>query len=97
MSEQSSFVYIITNLTNKVLYTGMTSDLAARIRSHRQKLVPGFTKKYNIYKLVYFEPTETRDAALFREKQIKGWVRAKKDKLIEKKNPLWKDLYNELF
>lgn len=81
-------------MTNKsrTLYTGVTNDLARRVYEHKQKLLPGFTSKYNITKLVYFEATEDVYAALNREKQIKGWLRDKKIALIEAANPDWKDL-----
>ncbi len=86
------YVYILTNKTNKVLYTGITSDLTKRIYEHQNKLVEGFTKKYNLTKLVYFEVTEDVNAAITREKQIKGWLRSKKVALIETLNPKWDDL-----
>ena len=84
-------VYIMTN-RSKTLYTGVTSDLIKRIWQHKQKLVEGFTKKYNISTLVYYELTESIVSAIAREKQIKGWVRAKKIALIESQNLGWKDL-----
>lgn len=74
------------------LYTGVTNDLLRRVHEHRQKLVPGFTSKYNISKLVYFEDTDDIASAIGREKQIKGWVRRKKVDLIESINPYWNDL-----
>ena len=81
-------------MTNKsrTLYTGVTNDLERRVYEHKQKLVPGFTSRYNISKLVYFEMTEDVNAALSREKQIKGWLRSKKVVLIESVNPQWEDL-----
>ena len=81
-------------MTNKsrTLYTGMTSDLKKRVWEHKQKLVEGFTKKYNISRLVYWEDTGDVHSAIIREKQIKGWLRAKKIALIETMNPEWKDL-----
>jgi putative endonuclease len=85
------YVYIMTN-KSRTLYTGVTNDLARRVYEHKQKLLPGFTSKYNITKLVYFEATEDVYAALNREKQIKGWLRDKKIALIEAANPDWKDL-----
>ena len=85
------YVYIMTNKA-RTLYTGVTNDLARRVYEHKQKLLPGFTSKYNITKLVYFEATEDVYTALNREKQIKGWLRAKKIALIETTNPVWKDL-----
>ena len=85
------YVYIMTN-RSRTLYTGVTSDLARRAYEHKQKLVPGFTAKYRIAQLVYFEVTQDIHAAIAREKQIKGWLRAKKVALIESANPEWKDL-----
>jgi putative endonuclease len=81
-------------MTNKsrTLYTGITNDLERRVYEHKQKLVPGFTAKYNIDRLVYFEATQDVHAAISREKQIKGWLRAKKIALIESMNPEWGDL-----
>lgn len=86
------WVYIMTNRNNSVLYTGITNDLERRIYEHQQKLVDGFTRKYNAVKLVYYEMTEDVTAAIEREKQIKGWLRKKKTALIESMNPSWKDL-----
>lgn len=86
------YVYILTNWTNKVLYTGVTNDLERRIYEHKNKLIKGFTEKYNINKLVYFDGTTDIKAAITREKQIKGWTRQKKNNLIESVNPQWKDL-----
>jgi putative endonuclease len=77
---------------SRTLYTGVTNDLARRVYEHKQKLLPGFTSKYNITKLVYFEATEDVYTALNREKRIKGWLRDKKIALIETANPDWKDL-----
>ena len=85
-------VYIMTNKRNSVLYTGVTNDLERRIYEHQNKLIEGFTKKYNVIKLVYYEMTEDITAAIEREKQIKGWLRKKKIALIEAVNPSWKDL-----
>ena len=77
------------------LYAGVTSDLARRAYQHRQKLIGGFTEKYNISKLVYFESTNDIRSAIDREKQIKGWLRIKKVALVESLNPQWKDLAEE--
>ena len=85
------FVYIMTN-TSGTLYTGVTNNLERRIYEHKHHLVNGFTNKYNIDKLVYFEETNDINAAISREKQIKGWLRKKKIALIESLNPGWKDL-----
>ncbi|PIR06385.1 MAG: excinuclease ABC subunit C [Candidatus Komeilibacteria bacterium CG11_big_fil_rev_8_21_14_0_20_36_20] len=90
------FVYILTNKNNKVLYTGVTSDLIERIYQHKEKLVKGFTSRYNVDKLVYYEIFEDISEAISREKQIKNLVRRKKLELINKFNPDWKDLYNIL-
>lgn len=90
------YVYILTNCSNKVLYTGITNNLERRLYEHKNKLVKGFTEKYNVSKLVYFATTTDIKAAIEREKQIKGWVRSKKIDLIESINPEWKDLYEEL-
>lgn len=85
------YVYIMTN-NSRTLYTGVTNDLERRVYEHKQKLVPGFTAKYNITRLVYFEITQDVQAAISREKQIKGWLRTRKMALIESVNPEWKDL-----
>ena len=90
------YIYILTNKRNNVLYTGVTNDLQRRVSEHREKLVGGFTKKYNVNKLVYYEETESIEAALNREKQIKGGSRQKKIDLIEGMNPQWRDLYDEI-
>ena len=86
------FVYIMTNKYDEVLYTGVTNDLARRAYEHRNKLVKGFSYKYNLTKLVYFEITNDIYCAIKREKQIKGWLRIKKIQLIESMNPKWDDL-----
>ncbi len=78
-----------------VLYIGVTSGLEVRVYQHKQNLVEGFTKKYKCHKLVYFESTTDVQAALAREKQLKGWTRFKKMQLIQKFNPTWKDLSEE--
>ncbi len=91
-----SYVYILTNVTNRVLYVGVTSNLVKRVYEHKQKLVKGFTAKYNLVKLVYYEVFEDIVEAIKREKQIKGGPREKKLKLIEKANPLFEDLYQSI-
>jgi putative endonuclease len=88
---RSYYVYIMTSYSG-TLYTGMTNDLERRVWEHKQKLVEGFTKRYNVNRLVYFEETPDVEAAIAREKQIKGWVRRKKIELIESVNPEWRDL-----
>ncbi len=85
------YVYIMTN-NSRTLYTGVTNDLIRRVYEHKNKLVPGFTQKYNLDRLVYYVSTGDVRAALQREKQIKGWVRAKKVALIISTNPGWRDL-----
>jgi len=77
---------------SKTLYTGVTNDLMRRVYEHKNKMTAGFTKKYNITRLVYFEETNDVQSAITREKEIKGWLRSKKITLIESKNPKWKDL-----
>ena len=89
------YVYIMTN-RSKTLYVGITSELVRRVYEHKLKLLEGFTKKYNITKLVYFENTTDVMAAISREKQIKGWLRRKKIALIESVNPSWKDLSEDI-
>lgn len=86
------FVYILSNWNDSVLYIGVTSNLPRRLYEHRNGLVDGFTKKYNIHKLVYYEHTNDVYSAISREKQLKKWNRSKKDFLIQRMNPQWKDL-----
>jgi putative endonuclease len=88
-------VYILTNPW-RTLYVGVTNDLTRRVWEHRQKLVPGFTARYGITKLVYFGMTDSIEAAIGREKQIKGWLRAKKVALVESVNPEWRDLAQDM-
>ena len=88
------FVYILASRA-RVLYTGVTGDLQSRIKSHVEGTTPGFTTKYRVNRLVYFEVTRDIRAAIAREKQIKGWVRRKKIALIESSNPTWADLSKE--
>jgi len=85
------FVYILAN-KSRMLYVGVTNDLKRRVFQHKQKTTPGYTSHYNIAKLVYYETTLDIKAAIAREKQIKGWLRAKKLALVESSNPEWKDL-----
>jgi putative endonuclease len=89
------FVYILTHIKNKVLYVGVTNDLERRIYEHKNKLVQGFTEKYNVNKLVYFEETGDVNSALAREKQLKNWHREWKINLISDFNPDWKDISKE--
>lgn len=91
------YVYILTNKSNKVLYTGVTNDLVRRMYEHRHHLdADSFTAKYKVTKLVHFEHTNDVRAAIQREKQIKSWSRARKDDLITQSNPTWDDLYNSI-
>jgi len=90
------YVYIMTN-RSKTLYTGVTNDLTRRVYEHKNKMIDGFTKKYNITKLVYFEETNDILSAITREKQIKGWLRSKKIALIGSVNPKWEDLSERWF
>ena len=90
------FIYILANKRNGTLYTGFTNDLLRRVCEHKNNVVKGFTKKYGVHKLVYYEQCDDFDAALQREKQIKEWKRKWKIKLIEKVNPLWQDFYDEI-
>ena len=83
---------MLTNWNNKVLYTGITNNLERRVYEHKNKLVKGFTAKYNIDKLVYFDSTTNVTSAISKEKQIKGWTRKKKNELIQGINPTWRDL-----
>ena len=89
---KSYYVYILTNWNNKVMYIGITNNLIRRVYEHKNKLVKGFTEKYNVNKLVYFEETRDVIAAITREKEIKKWRREKKDQLVNRMNPTWKDL-----
>ncbi len=89
-------VYIMTNHTNKVLYIGVTSKPIQRTWQHKKKLIEGFSKKYKLYKLVYYENHDAMWTAISREKQLKKWSRKKKDSLINKMNPDWKDLYVDI-
>ena len=90
------YIYIMTSMSG-TLYTGITSDLEKRVYQHKHKLVDGFTKRYNIDRLAYYEETTDIDVAIEREKEIKGWRRSKKISLIESHNPTWKDLAEDWF
>jgi putative endonuclease len=90
------FVYLMTNKNNTVIYTGVTKDFKRRVYEHKEKLIDGFTKKYNVNKLVYFEFTSDITSAIQREKQIKAGSRQKKIDLINSINPEWKDLFNDI-
>ena len=95
-SMAGGYVYILAGAPNGILYVGVTSDLVRRIYEHRNGLVPGFTKKYAIKRLVYFEQYEDIQTAIQREKNIKHWSRAWKVGLIIPGNPEWNDLYNSI-
>ena len=91
------YVYILSNKLNTVIYTGVTRDLIRRVYEHKHSLDPNsFTSKYDVKKLVYFESTSDVRAAIEREKQIKGWNRRRKNKLVESKNPSWEELYDSI-
>jgi len=91
-----SYIYLLANKNNNVLYTGVTSDLIRRVYEHKAKLVKGFTQKYNVDRLVYYEACANIVVAIEREKQIKAWSRKKKNDLINTLNPEWSDLYRSL-
>jgi len=91
--EKQFYVYILASKRNGTLYTGVTSDLVKRIWQHRNSMIEGFTRKYHVTSLVYFEVHRQAEEAIKREKQIKKWKRTWKLKLIEEKNPNWDDLY----
>ena len=89
-------VYILANKRNGTLYVGVTSDLTKRMWEHKNNLVEGFTKKYHVHQLVWYELHESMESAIMREKRLKEWKRAWKLELIEGKNPDWEDLYNTI-
>jgi putative endonuclease len=95
ISMREYYVYITSN-NSKTLYVGVTNNIVRRMREHRSKIHPGFTQRYNVTKLVYYESTDDVSGAIEREKQIKKWRREKKIQLIETMNPEWKDLYKEV-
>ena len=86
------YVYILTNKSDHVMYIGVTNNLERRVYEHKQELIEGFTKRYHVNKLVYFETTTDVRSAIEREKQLKGWRRARKNELVETLNPEWLDL-----
>ena len=91
------YVYILANITGTVVYTGVTNNLIRRVYEHKHNVDPkSFTAKYAVHKLVFFEETNSRYAAISREKQIKSWKRRKKNELVETMNPTWEDLYDSL-
>ena len=91
------YVYLVTNKNDKVMYVGVTNNLERRVYEHKMKMLPGFTEKYNVNKLVYFEETPDVCAAITREKKIKKWRREKKNNLVVAVNPEWKDLSDGWF
>jgi len=93
---KQGFVYILTNYDNSVLYVGVTSNLIKRIFEHKNRLCDGFTSRYHLTKLIYYESIEDMSSAIAREKQIKGGSRKKKVGLVESMNPEWKDLYDDI-
>ncbi|MDH3974514.1 MAG: GIY-YIG nuclease family protein [Deltaproteobacteria bacterium] len=96
MMNKQYYVYIMASKRDGMLYIGVTSDLTGRVYTHKSDLAEGFTNKYHIHNLVYFEVAEDVNSALAREKQLKKWNRAWKIALIEKNNPQWRDLYCDL-
>jgi len=94
--EKHPCVYLLASERNGTLYAGVTSDLPKRIGEHKSRKVAGFTKRYGVYRLVWFEMHQTMDGAITREKQIKEWKRAWKLELIEASNPDWADLFEEI-
>ena len=90
------YIYIITNTNNKVLYIGVTNNLIRRIYEHKHKMVEGFSNTYNLNKLVYYEQYSSIQQAIEREKQLKTWHGSWKNRLINKQNPSWRDLYDEI-
>ena len=94
--DRQCYIYMMTNKRNTVIYTGVTNNLKRRVYEHKEKLIEGFTKKYNITKLVYYEVLKDIENAILRENQIKGGSRQKKIELINNMNKEWRDLYEEL-
>ncbi|MGX1309077.1 putative endonuclease [Amorphus suaedae] len=91
------YVYLLASRRNGTLYLGMTDDLARRISEHREKLKPGFSQRYGVSHLVWYESHDSREAAFVRERQMKAWKREWKIRLVEEQNPDWIDLYETLF
>jgi putative endonuclease len=94
--EKKYYVYIVAS-SSGTLYIGVTNSLLRRIHEHKNGLIEGFSKKYSCHKLIYYEISGDVNSAIGREKQLKGWRREKKENLIKKFNPHWKDLYDEMF
>ncbi len=97
MQEKNYFVYIAVNSHNNVMYVGVTNNLERRMYEHKEGLVEGFTRRYNIHKLVYFEQTTDINSAISREKEIKKWRREKKNLLIESVNDKWEEIFSDGF
>ena len=96
MNKNSYCVYILSSQRNGTLYVGITNNLVRRIWEHKNQKADGFTKKYEVHHLVYYEIHENPESAITREKQLKKWNRLRKIRLIEEKNPEWKDLYQKI-
>ena len=94
--EKAFFVYLLSSTKNGTLYCGVSSNLPQRLWQHKEKLLKGFTETYGVDKLVWYEAHENSESAISREKQIKKWRRAWKIELIEKANPYWRDLYDDI-
>ncbi|MDH5408124.1 MAG: GIY-YIG nuclease family protein [Gammaproteobacteria bacterium] len=94
--ERIPCVYLLANKRNGTLYTGVTSNLIKRVWEHKNNAVEGFTKKYKVHTLVWYEPHETMESAIQKEKMIKNWKREWKIKVIEEMNPQWKDLFSDI-
>src|SRR5437868_10047729 len=95
--DHNYFVYLLASGRNETLYCGVTGNLPGRIHIHREDLMDGFTRRYGVHRLVWFEWTDRIEGAILREKQIKKWNRARKIRLVEESNPQWEDLYPKLF
>jgi putative endonuclease len=96
MLTKQYYVYFLTNWNNKVIYVGVTDDLKRRVYEHKNGLIDGFTRKYHVHKLVYYEVCAEIEGVILREKQVKGGSRQKKIGLIDKFNPQWEDLWDKL-
>ena len=96
MKEHNYYIYILTNHRKNVLYIGVTNNLVERVKQHKEKTAPGFTQKYNVNHLVYYEQYRQISEAIYREKILKKWRREWKENIINEFNPTWKDLFNEL-
>ena len=92
MLQKTYYVYILTTWNHRVMYVGVTNNLTRRLYEHKNELMDGFTKRYHVHKLVYYEITGDPVSAIAREKEIKGWTRDKKNTLVESKNPNWEEI-----